>query len=66
MNKVYNFDIKENERIIKKSYDLSIASPEDLCKRLYHLKEFNKLLGLNDSSENYEYEDSSYYGRRVA
>ena len=53
MSKVYNFDIKENERIIKKSYDLSMAGSEDLCKRLYQLKEFNKLLGLNDSSENF-------------
>lgn len=53
MNKVYNFDIKENERIIKKSYDLSMAGSEDLCKRLYQLKALNKLLGLNDSSENF-------------
>lgn len=59
--------IQDQDRIIAaqdrelKNLRPQVAGKEELAKLL---KDARVLL--NDSSENYEYEDSSYYGRRVA
>ena len=59
--------VQDQDRIIAvqdrelKNLRPQVAGKEELAKLL---KDARVLL--NDSSENYEYEDSSYYGRRVA
>lgn len=66
-NQLLESKVQDQDRIIAvqdrelKNLRPQVAGKEELAKLL---KDARVLL--NDSSENYEYEDSSYYGRRVA